>query len=94
MLNITNHQRNAHQNHNQILPYTNQKYLLTKSLQIKKVSENMEKKLNPSILLVRLQIGTASKENSMEFPLKKLKIQLDMIQQSHSWIYIQRKWKH
>ena len=37
-----------------------------------------------SILLVRLQIGTASKENSMEFPLKKLEIQLDMIQQFHS----------
>ena len=44
----------------------------------------MEKKWNPSIVSVRLQIGTASKENSMEFPLKKLKIQLDMIQQSHS----------
>ena len=47
-----------------------------------------------SILLVRLQIGTASKEISMEFPLKKLKIELHMIQQFHSWIYIQRKWKH
>ena len=48
--------------------------------------ERMQRKLNLPTLLVRTLIVTIIVENGMEVPQKT-----DMIQQSHSWIYIQTK---
>ena len=44
MLNITNHQGNANQNHNEISPHNLSKWLSTKSLQITNTGENVEKR--------------------------------------------------
>ena len=44
MLNITNHQENANQNHNEILPHTCQNGYHQKSLQITNVGKDMEKR--------------------------------------------------
>lgn len=48
---------------------------------------------NPHELLVEMQIGAATMENSMEV-CQKLKVKLHMIEQFHIWICIRRKGKH
>ena len=50
--------------------------------------EKMWRKGNISILTVGMYVGVAPVENSMEVPQKRI---IHMIQQSHSWIYIQTK---
>ena len=52
--------------------------------------EGVWRKGNSPTVLVGMYIGVTSMENSMEFPLKKKK-SCHVIQQSHSWVYIQRK---
>ena len=52
-------------------PHPSQSYLLPPPKQInKKILERMRRKGNPSTLLVGLQTGAATMENSMEFPHK------------------------
>ena len=68
MLSITSHQRDANQNRNEILPHTSQN---GHHKQVnKQMLERMWRKWNPSALLVGMQTGEASVENSMEFPQK------------------------
>ena len=55
----------------------------------------MRRKGNPSALLVGMQIGAATVENSMEFPQKtKNGTNCLLIQQFHCWDYILRTLKH
>ena len=74
MLNITNHQRNANQNHNEIPPHTCQNGYYQKDNKIQ-VLVKIWRKVNTPALLVEIQIGAASMENSMEVPWN-LKIEL------------------
>ena len=66
MLSITSHQRDANKNHNEVPSHTSQ------SGQHKQISkqmlERMWRKGKPSALLVGMQTGVATVENSMEFP--------------------------
>ena len=68
MLSITTHQRDANENHNEVPSHTSQ------SGQHKQINiqmlERMWRKGNPSALLVGIQTGEATVENSMEFPQK------------------------
>jgi len=50
----------------------------------------MWRKQNPCALLMGIYIGVATMDNSMEL-LKRLKIELHMIQQFHFWESFQRK---
>ena len=67
-LSITRHQRDANINHNEVPSHTSQ------SGQYKEIHkqmlERMHRKGNPSALLVGMQTGEATVENSMEFPQK------------------------
>ena len=54
--------------------------------------ERMQRKGNPSTLLVGMQTGAATVENSMEFP-QKTKNGL-LTQQFHFWDYTLRAVKH
>ena len=68
MLSITSHQRDAHLNHNEVPSHTSQS---GQNKQIhKQMLERMRRKGNPSALLVGMQTGEATVENSMEFPQK------------------------
>ena len=68
MLSITSHQRDANQNHNEVLSHSSQN---GQHKQIhKQMLERMWRKGNPSTLLVGMQTGEATVENSMEFPQK------------------------
>ena len=68
MLSITSHQRDANQNHNEVPSQTSQS---GQHKQIhKQMLERMWRKGNPSALLVGMQTGEATVENSMEFPQK------------------------
>ena len=68
MLSITIYQRDANQNHNEVPSHTSQ------SGQHKQIHEQMlermQRKGNPGTLLVGMQTGVATVENSMEFPQK------------------------
>ena len=68
MLSITSHQRDANQNHNKVSSHTSQ------SGQHEQINKQMlgriRRKGNPSTLLVGMQTGEATVENSMEFPQK------------------------
>ena len=68
MLSITSHQRDANSNHNEVPSHTSQ------SGQHKQINKQMLKRMrrkgNPSVLLVGMQTGEATVENSMEFPQK------------------------
>ena len=68
MLGITTHQRDANQNHNEIPLHTGQNGH-RKQINKQKL-ERMWIKGNPSSLLVGMQTGEATVENSMEFPQK------------------------
>ena len=69
MLNITNHQRNANQNLNEILPHTCQNGYHQKDKK-QQVLVRMWRKGNPCALLVGMEIGAATVENSMKIPQK------------------------
>ena len=63
------HQGNMSQNHNEIPPHTHQN---DKNEQLRKqqMLERMWRKGNPFVLLVGMQTGAATLENSMEVPQK------------------------
>ena len=66
MLSITSHQRDANQNHNELPFHTSQS---GQHKQIhKQMVERMRRKGNPSALLLGMQTGETTLENSMEFP--------------------------
>ena len=68
MLSITSHQRDANENHNEVPSHTGQS---GQHKQInKQMLERMRRKGNPSALLVGMQTGAATVENSTEFPQK------------------------
>ena len=68
MLSITSHQRDANENRSEIPLHIGQN---GHHKQInKQVLERLWKKGNPSTLLVGMQTGVATVENSMEFPQK------------------------
>ena len=67
MFNITNYQGNANQNYYEVPP-SMPEWPSSKSLQID--AEEVWRKGNPLILLVGLQIGATTMENSMEIPRK------------------------
>ena len=68
MLNIIHHQGNANQNHNEGSPHT---YLNGYNQKDKKqVLVRLWRKRNLHVLLVRMQDGAATVENSMEVPQK------------------------
>ena len=68
MLSITSHQRDANENHNEVSSHTSQS---GQHKQIhKQMLERMRRKGNASALLVGMQTGEATVENSMEFPQK------------------------
>ena len=69
MPNITNHQRDEHSNHNEIPLHTGQKGH-HKQINKQQVLVKLWRKGNPSALLVGMQTGAATVENSMEFPQK------------------------
>ena len=70
MLNITSHQRDANYNHSEVPSHTSH------SSQHKEVNkqmlDRMRRKGNPSALLVGMQIGATTMENSMELPQKTI----------------------
>ena len=74
MLDITNHQRNANQNHNEVPPYICWNAYFQKDKK-QEVLTGIKTKGNPHALLVGVWIGTTTMVNSMEF-FKKLKIEL------------------
>ena len=68
MLSITSYQRDANENHNEIPLHTGQN---GHHKQInKQLLARLWRKGNPSTLLVGIQTGAATVENSMEFPQK------------------------
>ena len=64
MLNITHYQGNANQDHEEVLSHFGQK-----GLQAINAEEDVEKREAPT-LLVGMQTGTGTMENSVEIPLK------------------------
>ena len=56
--------------------------------------ERMWRKGNPSTLLVGMQTGEATVENSMEFPQKTKNGTAFLTQQFHCWVYTLRALKH
>ena len=76
MLSITSHQRDANLNHNEVPSQTTQSG--QHKQKNKQMLERMWRKGNPSALLVGMQIGEATVENSMEFPQKsKMELPFD-----------------
>ena len=68
MLSIASHQRDANENHNEVPSHTSQS---GQHKQInKQMLERMRRKGNLSALLVGMQTGEATVENTMEFPQK------------------------
>ena len=68
MLSITSHQRDANLNHNEVPSQTTQSG--QHKQKNKQMLERMQRKGNSSALLVGMQTGEATVENSMEFPQK------------------------
>ena len=71
MLSITSHQRDANENHNEI-PFHSSQNGYHKQSNKQQVLAKLWRKGNPSALLVKMQTGAATMENSMEF-LQKTK---------------------
>ena len=90
MLNIFNDQRNANQNSCEVLPYTSQNGHHQKVYK-QKILEKLWRKGNPLALLVGMQIGATTMENSTESPQNTKNRTLHRIQQSHPWASIWRK---
>ena len=74
MLNITQYQRNANQDHNGVTSHTGQNGCYPKVYK-QQMLERVWRKENPLTLLVGIQTSTATMENSVGF-LKKLEIEL------------------
>ena len=74
MLNITHYQRNANQNHIEVPSQAGRMAALQKSTNNKCWRGCAEE--NPLTLLVGMQTSTATIENNVEVPLKKLEIEL------------------
>ena len=74
MPDITNHQRNANENHNALSSHTSQNGY-HQYINKQQVIASMWRKGNPHTLLVGMQIGAATVESSTEF-LKNLKIEV------------------
>ena len=85
MLNITNHQENANQNHNEVTPHTSE--WLSINQQTARSGKDVEI-WERCELLVKLYTGVTTRENSMEVPQKKLKTELPMTQQFHFSVHI------
>ena len=69
MLSITSHQRDANSNHNEIQLHISQNGHHNQ-LNKQEVMERLWRKGYPKALLVGMQTGAATVENSMEFPQK------------------------
>ena len=67
MLNITHHQGNTNQNHNEILPHTRQNGK-HQQLRQQQMLARMQRKRNPFALLVGMQTAAATLGNSVEVP--------------------------
>jgi len=79
ILNITHHQGNVNQNYNDISPISLSDWLESKRQEITGVGEGVNKK-EPHALLVVMQTGAATVENSMKFPQKiKIEIPYDLV---------------
>ena len=74
MLNITHHQGNTNQNHKEIPPYTCQNGYHQQLRQQQMLVRMWRKKISFA-LLVGMQTGAATLENSVEVP-QKLKLEL------------------
>ena len=70
MLNISSYQRDASENHNEIPLHTNTGQNGHDEQINKQVLVRLWRKANPSALLVEMQTGADTVENSMEFPQK------------------------
>ena len=69
MLNLTHHQGNANQNHNKISPHTSQNGYNQKHKKQQVLARTWRKR-NPYAVLVGMQTGAASVEDTMEVPQK------------------------
>ena len=69
MKNITNHQENTIQNHNEMSPHTCQNDYHQKDNK-QQVLVRIKRKGNPPVPLVKVVTGTATMENSTESPQK------------------------
>ena len=69
MLNITHYQRNANQNHNEVSSHASQNGHHPKVYQ-QQMLERVWRIGSPLTLLVGMQSGTATMEDSVEIPLK------------------------
>ena len=69
MFNITHYQRNANQNHNEVLSHAVQNGC-HQNVYKQYILERMWRKGNPLMLLVGIQTSTATIENSVKIPLK------------------------
>ena len=67
MFNITNYQRNANQNYNEISPHTSQMAII-KKIHKQKMLERVQREENPPTVLVGMYIGIVTMENSTEVP--------------------------
>ena len=67
MLKVTNHMRDANQNDNEVPPHTCQNGYPQKIYK-QQVLVRRQRKRNPCALLVGMQTGAATVENSMAFP--------------------------
>ena len=85
MLNDTNHQGNANQNHNEIQPHTSQNGYYQNSTN--NMLARCGKKRIPPALQVGLQTGIAPKENSMDISQKTKNV---YAQQFHFLVFIKK----
>jgi len=70
MVNITNHQGNASQNHNEISTHTCQNGYQLKELKQQIIGEYMEEKEHLYTVGGLMQVGTVTVENHIEFSQK------------------------
>ena len=68
MFNIDCYQRNGNQNYNEIKAHTGQNGQKKKKIHKQQMMERVWREGNPPALLVGMEIGTATIENSMEVP--------------------------
>lgn len=87
VINIINHQGNVNQNHNKIFPLLHTCQNGQYQGRRKQVLARMQRKGNPSALLVRRQTGARLWKTLWRF-LRKSKMELPLIQQIHVWVYI------
>ena len=93
MLNITHHQRNVNQNHNEILPHTCQKGQ-NQNHEKQQVLVRMWRKKNPLVLLVGMQTHEIAVENRVGVPQKSYKLNYFIIQELHYWVFTPKIQKH